>query len=94
MSRDAALIFLTGVIVAVSIAGAVMLALNGDVDPSAALGVITGSLGIAGMALGRLSGAPAAITPAQMLEFQAASKPALVGNDQPAPPVENLGDPF
>ena len=59
MTRDTALITSATVIVLAAMICATLLTIHSTVDPVAALGVITGGIGIAGMAIGRLTGAPA-----------------------------------
>lgn len=59
MTRDLALIILAGVLVVAALASATILALESKVDPAAALGAATAAIGIAGVALGRISGANA-----------------------------------
>lgn len=61
MTRDLALILLVALIVTVAMVCTTVMACRGHVDPVAALGVITASVGIAGVALGRLSGANAPV---------------------------------
>ena len=57
MSRDTALILLAGVITVIAMICTTVLVIEAEVDPVAALGIISaGGVGIAGMAIGRLSG--------------------------------------
>ncbi len=59
MTRDLALILSATLIVITAMICATMLVINVEgVDVIAAFGVITAGIGIAGVALGRLSGAP------------------------------------
>ena len=65
MSRDIALIVQSTLVTVAAMICATLLVVHSDVDPVAALGVITAAVGIAGVALGRLSGAnqpPANVT--------------------------------
>ncbi len=57
MTRDLALIIQSTLVTIAAMVCVTVLVIHSDVDPVAALGVITASVGVAGMALGRLSGA-------------------------------------
>ena len=59
MTRDLSLVFCATLIVITAMICATVLVINVEgVDVIAAFGVITAGIGIAGVALGRLSGAP------------------------------------
>lgn len=65
MTRDLALITQSTIITVAAMICVTILVTRSDVDPVAALGVITAAVGVAGMALGRISGAnqpPANVT--------------------------------
>lgn len=57
MTRDLALIIQSTAITVAAMICATVLVIRSEVDPVAALGVITAGVGVAGMALGRISGA-------------------------------------
>lgn len=59
MTRDLALIGLAALLCVVAMACATVLVVVGHAPPTAGFGVITGAIGIGGVALGRLTGAPA-----------------------------------
>ncbi len=60
MTRDLALILSSTLIVVTAMICATALVINVDgVDVVAAFGIITAGIGVAGMSIGRLSGAPA-----------------------------------
>lgn len=60
MSRDLALILLVALLVTIAMICATVLVVVGHAPPTAGFGVITGAIGIGGVALGRLTGVPAA----------------------------------
>lgn len=59
MTRDLALIGLAALLCVVAMVCATALVVIGHAPPTAGFGVITGAIGIGGVALGRLTGAPA-----------------------------------
>ena len=62
MTRDLALIFLAGLVTVCAMVCATVLVIYSDVDPVAAVGVITAGVGIGGVALGRLGASREAAT--------------------------------
>lgn len=63
MSRDLALIVLAGVLATVAMVCATVIVVATDADPVAGFGLLTAGVGIGGVAIGRLSGAPATPPP-------------------------------